>query len=50
MFLVGFAPRKQDLTLYIMAGFDRYEALMAKLGKYKTGKSSSTSSGWPTLT
>jgi uncharacterized protein YdhG (YjbR/CyaY superfamily) len=38
-FLVGFSPRKQNLTLYIMAGFDRYEELMAKLGKYKTGKS-----------
>ena len=38
-FLTGFAPRKQALTLYIMAGFDRYEALLAKLGQYKTGKS-----------
>lgn len=38
-FLTGFSPRKQNLTLYIMAGFDRYEQLMAKLGKYKTGKS-----------
>ena len=38
-FLTGFAPRKQALTLYIMPGFDRYAALLAKLGKYKTGKS-----------
>ena len=38
-FLVGFSPRKQNLTLYIMAGFARYEALLRKLGKYKTGKS-----------
>ena len=38
-FLAGFARRKQDLTVYIVAGFDRYEALLAKLGKYKTGKS-----------
>ena len=38
-FLAGFSPRKQDLTLYIMAGFDRYDALMARLGKHKTGKS-----------
>jgi hypothetical protein len=38
-FLTGFSPRKQDLTLYIMAGFDRYDALMGKLGKHKTGKS-----------
>jgi hypothetical protein len=37
--LVGFSPRKQNLTLYIMAGFDRYEALLKKLGKFSTGKS-----------
>jgi hypothetical protein len=37
-FLTGFAPRKNDLTLYIMAGFDRYEDLMNRLGKHKTGK------------
>jgi hypothetical protein len=38
-FLAGFSPRKRDLTLYIVAGFDRYEALMARLGKHTTGKS-----------
>ena len=38
-FLAGFAPRKQNLTLYIMSGFDEYESLLADLGKYKTGKS-----------
>ncbi len=38
-FLTGFSPRKQNLTLYIMAGFDEYDDLMSKLGKYKTGKS-----------
>ncbi|MBK7450859.1 MAG: DUF1801 domain-containing protein [Anaerolineales bacterium] len=37
--LVGFSPRKQNLTLYIMAGFDRYDQLMKKLGKFSTGKS-----------
>lgn len=37
--LTGFSPRKQNLTLYIMLGFDRYPELMKKLGKYKTGKS-----------
>lgn len=37
--LTGFSPRKTALTVYIMAGFDRYEELMAKLGKYKTGSS-----------
>lgn len=38
-FLVGFSPRKQNLTLYIMAGFDEYETLLEKLGKHKLGKS-----------
>lgn len=37
--VTGFSPRAQSLTLYIMAGFDRYEELMQKLGKFKTGKS-----------
>jgi hypothetical protein len=38
-FLTGFSPRKQNLTVYIMAGFDRYGDLMQRLGKYTTGKS-----------
>jgi hypothetical protein len=38
-FLTGFSPRKQDLTLYIMPGLERYPSLMKKLGKHKTGKS-----------
>ena len=37
--LTGFSPRKRNLTLYIMPGFERYEALLAELGKFKTGKS-----------
>lgn len=37
-FLTGFAPRTQNLTLYIMSGFEGYDELMSKLGKYKTGK------------
>ena len=37
--LVGFSPRKQNLTLYIMAGFDHYDELLERLGKYSTGKS-----------
>ena len=37
--VTGFSPRKQNLTLYIMAGFDRYEELLAKLGKHSTGVS-----------
>jgi hypothetical protein len=37
--LTGFAPRKRNLTLYITPGFERYDALLAKLGRFKTGKS-----------
>lgn len=37
--LVGFSPRKQALTIYIIAGFKHFAPLMKKLGKYKTGKS-----------
>ena len=37
--VVGFAPRKQNLVLYIMPGFAGYEALLARLGKHRTGKS-----------
>jgi hypothetical protein len=38
-FLAGFAPRKQNITFYIMSGFTKYNELLAKLGKHKTGKS-----------
>jgi hypothetical protein len=38
-FLTGFASRKNALTVYILAGFEGYSELMAKLGTYKTGRS-----------
>jgi hypothetical protein len=38
-FLTGFSPRKQNLTLYIMGGFEGYPELMKALGKYTTAKS-----------
>ena len=38
-FLTGFAPRKQNLAIYIVPGFDIAPDLMEKLGKHKTGKS-----------
>ena len=37
--IAGFSPRKRALTLYIMAGFSEYEALLAQLGKHTIGKS-----------
>ena len=36
---IGFSPRKQNLTLYLMNGFRDYDALLAKLGKHSIGKS-----------
>lgn len=38
-FMTGLSPRKQNLAVYIMPGFSQYDDLMARLGKYKTGKS-----------
>ena len=38
-FVTGFAPRKRELTIYIMPGFEQYSEFMEKLGKHKTGKS-----------
>ena len=37
--LTCFSPRKQNLTVYIMAGFAQYDELMARLGKHATGSS-----------
>lgn len=36
--ITGFSPRKSDLTLYIMGGFEESSDLMQHLGKYKTRK------------
>ena len=36
--LTAFAPRKANLTLYITPGFERYEELLGRLGKFTTGK------------
>ncbi len=36
--LVGFSPRKQNLTLYVMPAIDDYDKLREKLGKHKVGK------------
>jgi hypothetical protein len=37
--IVGFSPRKQNLTLYVlMYGFEEQADLLKKLGKHTTGK------------
>ncbi|HRN86290.1 MAG TPA: DUF1801 domain-containing protein [Candidatus Dojkabacteria bacterium] len=33
--LIGFSPRKQQLTLYFMDGFDKHKTDLEKLGKHK---------------
>lgn len=37
--VTGFSPRKKDLTLYLMMGFEKYPDLMKQLGKHSTSKS-----------
>ena len=35
----GFSPRKPNLSLYIVPGYQDYDAVLSRLGKYKMGKS-----------
>jgi len=35
----GFSPRKRNLVVYVMSGFDGVEDLMGRLGRHSTGKS-----------
>jgi hypothetical protein len=37
--VIGFSPRKQNISIYIMPGFSGYQPLMKRLGKHKVGKS-----------
>src|ERR1051325_169610 len=37
--ITGFSPRKKDLTLYLMMGFEKRAELMQKLGKHSHSKS-----------
>jgi hypothetical protein len=36
--LIGFSPRKQNITIYLVGGLSKVEAELSKLGKFKTGK------------
>ena len=38
-FRIGFAPRKAQSVLYVGGGFEQYQDLLPRLGKYATGKS-----------
>lgn len=37
-FVMGFSPRKQNFALYVPGVVEKQQALLKKLGKYKTGK------------
>ena len=37
--LTGFSPRKQNISIYVTAGLERYDELMAGLGTHSCGKS-----------
>ena len=36
--IIGFSPRKQNISIYLMGGLNNVEVELSKLGKYKTGK------------
>lgn len=36
--LVGFSPRKANLTVWLMGGHEKRAALLGKLGKHTLGK------------
>lgn len=36
---IGFSPRTAELVLYVLTGSPEQDALLARLGKHKTGKS-----------
>jgi hypothetical protein len=38
-FATGFAPRKTDLSIYILPGYADFGPILQRLGKHKTGKS-----------
>jgi hypothetical protein len=36
-FRLGFSPRSQNLTIYVMEGYSKYADLLSRLGKFHTG-------------
>ncbi len=36
--LIGFSPRKQNISIYMMCGLESVNNELLRLGKYKTGK------------
>jgi hypothetical protein len=38
IFLIGFSPRKQNISIYLSCGLKKVQAELSSLGKYTTGK------------
>lgn len=38
-FDIGFSPRKANIAMYLLYGYEQYDDIMSRLGKHKTGKS-----------
>jgi hypothetical protein len=36
--IIGFSPRKQNISIYLMGGLKKIESELSKLGEHKTGK------------
>ncbi len=36
--IIGFSPRKQNISIYLTGGLSKIEDELSQLGKYKTGK------------
>lgn len=39
-FMVGFSPRKAYIAVYVIAGINKYQALLKRLGKFKVSTGS----------
>ena len=37
-FATGFAPRKAEISIYILPGYANFAPILARLGKHRTGK------------
>lgn len=38
MVIIGFSPRKQNISVYLKGGLDQLKDELSELGKHKTGK------------
>ena len=36
--ILGFSPRKQNISIYLLGGLDKLKVELSELGKHKTGK------------